>query len=57
MSEIYTCIAWGLRDAGLPASTFVVEQYLSRNDFKGLIAFLQKMQHLTSGINMELLQA
>jgi hypothetical protein len=40
MNEIYACIALGLRDAGLPASTFIVEQYLGRNDFKGLIELL-----------------
>ncbi len=44
MDEIYTSIACGLRDAGLPASTFIVEQYLSRNDFQGLITLLRKAQ-------------
>ena len=44
MNEIYACIAAGLRDAGLPASTFLVEQYLARNDFKGLIALLRQAQ-------------
>jgi hypothetical protein len=44
MEEIYACIASGLRDAGLPASTFLVEQYLGRNDFKGLIALLRQTQ-------------
>ena len=44
MNEIYACIASGLRDAGLPASTFIVEQYLGRNDFKGLIALLRQTQ-------------
>jgi hypothetical protein len=44
MNEVYACIATGLRDAGLPASTFIVEQYLARNDFQGLIALLLKAQ-------------
>jgi hypothetical protein len=44
MNEIYAFIAAGLREAGLPASTFIVEQYLSRNDFKGLIILLRKAQ-------------
>jgi hypothetical protein len=55
MNEIYACIASGLRDAGLPASTFIVEQYLGRNDFKGLIDLLLKAQEkcsLTKIINM-----
>ncbi len=55
MNEIYACIASGLRDAGLPASTFIVEQYLGRNDFKGLIDLLVKAQEkctLTQMINM-----
>lgn len=42
MHEIYACIAEGLRRAGLPASTFLVEQYLGRNDFKGLIVLLRR---------------
>ena len=55
MNEIYASIASGLRDAGLPASTFIVEQYLVRNDFKGLIKLLlneKKACSLTSIINM-----
>jgi hypothetical protein len=44
MNEIYICIASSLRDAGLPASTFIVEQYLSRNDFQGLMSLLRKAQ-------------
>lgn len=44
MNEIYTCLASALRDAGLPASTFIVEQYLSRNDFAGLMSLLRKAQ-------------
>jgi hypothetical protein len=44
MNEIYECIASGLREAGLPASTFIVEQYLSRNDFKGLVILLRQAQ-------------
>ena len=52
MNEIYTCIASGLRDAGLPASTFIVEQYLGRNDFKGLIDLLMKAQEKCSLTNM-----
>jgi|GEM_PF-3773496 len=48
MNEIYACIASGLREAGLPASTFIVEQYLARNDFKGLIKLLRKAQDTCS---------
>jgi hypothetical protein len=44
MNEIYACIASGLRETGLPASTFIVEQYLSRNDFKGLIRLLRQAE-------------
>jgi len=52
MNEIYACIASGLRDAGLPASTFLVEQYLARNDFKGLIALLLQAQEKCSLTHM-----
>jgi len=52
MNEIYAYIASGLRDAGLPASTFLVEQYLGRNDFKGLIALLREAKEKCSLTSM-----
>jgi hypothetical protein len=48
MNEIYACIASGLRDAGLPASTFIV----TRNDFKGLITLLRQAQEKCSLAHM-----
>ncbi len=41
MEEAYSAVAYGLRDIGLPASTFLVKQFLSRNDFEGLLQLLQ----------------